>query len=134
MPHSAESRLPAMHSAEFLERISSPTTRYATQREIQLKILWSSPEQHRVDSTLCSIVRSCDSSLCSIAQSCNSALCRIVRSQHKFAISPRNQNQSRKYFRMIISDLGRLVKKNRGSKTSRDCPFKACYIWLWLIK
>jgi hypothetical protein len=39
MPHSAGSRLRAMpHSAEFLEKISSATPRYATQREIQLKI------------------------------------------------------------------------------------------------
>jgi hypothetical protein len=39
MSHSAESRIHAMrHSSEFLKKISSPTPRYATQREIQFKI------------------------------------------------------------------------------------------------
>jgi hypothetical protein len=41
---SAESWLRAMpHSMEFLKKISSPTPRYATQREIQFKIFWSTP-------------------------------------------------------------------------------------------
>jgi hypothetical protein len=101
MPHSAESWLPAMpHSAEFYKKILSPTPRYTTQCEIQFKIFWSAPcyaAQCGVDSALCSIARSCDSPLCGIA-----------RSRHKFAVSQRNQNQIQKYFRMIISDLGRL--------------------------
>jgi hypothetical protein len=54
MPHSAELRLQAMlHSVEFLKKISSPTPRYATQREIQFKIFWSTPRyaaQREVDS------------------------------------------------------------------------------------
>jgi hypothetical protein len=43
-PHRVESRLPAMrHSVEFLQKISSPTPRYATQCEIQFKIFWLTP-------------------------------------------------------------------------------------------
>jgi hypothetical protein len=42
MPYSAELRLRAVrHSEEFLQKISSPTPLYATQREIQFKIFWS---------------------------------------------------------------------------------------------
>jgi hypothetical protein len=37
-------RLRAMrNSAEFLRKISLPTPRYATQREIQFKMFWSTP-------------------------------------------------------------------------------------------
>jgi hypothetical protein len=37
-------RLCAMrHCVEFLQKISSPTLRYATQHEIQFKIFWSTP-------------------------------------------------------------------------------------------
>jgi hypothetical protein len=78
VPHSAELRLTAMpHSAEFLQKISSPTPRYATQREIQFKIFWSTPcyaAQRGVDSALCGIVRSRNSPLCGISQSRDSAL------------------------------------------------------------
>jgi hypothetical protein len=86
MPHSAESRLPA------------------------ILIAWS----HY--SALCSIARSlkkeivADSALCNSTWNSiqnflvDSSLCSIARSQHKYAIS----QQNRKYFRMIISDLGRL--------------------------
>jgi hypothetical protein len=75
MPHSAESWLPAMqHSAEFLQqqKISSTTPRYATQREIQVKIFWSTLRNaalSKVESSLCGIVRSCDSTLCGTAPS-----------------------------------------------------------------
>jgi hypothetical protein len=41
MLHSAESRLRAMRqSAEFLQKVSTTTLRYATQREIQVEIFW----------------------------------------------------------------------------------------------
>jgi hypothetical protein len=112
MPHSADSRLPAIpHSAEFFQKISSPTPCYATQREIQFKIFWLTPRyaaQRGVDFALCSIAQSRDSPLCGIAQSRDSTLCHIARSRHKFAISWRIWNQILKYFRMIICDLGRL--------------------------
>jgi hypothetical protein len=68
-----------LHSTELLQEIPSPTPRYATQREISIKILWSTPryaEKRRVDTYL--------------------------------QISLQNQNQIRKYVRMIINDLGRV--------------------------
>jgi hypothetical protein len=93
------------------QKILSLTPRYATQREIQFKIFLLTPRyaaQRGVNSALCGIARSRNSALCGIAQSHDSALYRIAQSRHKFAISRRNRNQIQKYFRMIISDLGRL--------------------------
>jgi hypothetical protein len=50
---------------------------------------------------------------------CNFALCRIAQSQQYLQISLRNQSKNQNYFRMIISDLGRLDgEKNQGLKIS----------------
>jgi hypothetical protein len=96
MPHSAESGLCAICALK-----NSSTARcYAPQREIQYKIFWSTLRY--------AAQRGVDSVICGIAQSCDSPLCGIARSQHKFVLSHRNRNQIQKYFRMIISDLGRL--------------------------
>jgi hypothetical protein len=124
--HSAVCRIalscdsPLCRIARSFKKNSSTTPRYATQHEIQYKIFWSTlgyAAQRKVDSVLCSIAQSGDSPLLGIARSCDSVLCRIARSRHKFVTSWRNQNQIRKYFRMIISDLGRLDWwKNRRVK------------------
>jgi hypothetical protein len=112
MPHRAELQLRAMpHSAEFLKTnfIADSALCNSTWNSIQKFLVDSALcGTAQVNSALCGIAQSCDSPLCGIARSCNSALCLIARSRHKFAISQRNRNRIQKYFRMIISDIGRL--------------------------
>jgi hypothetical protein len=77
------------HSAEFLQKISSPTLLYATQREIQTKFSGRlRAMQHSAESRLRAMPHSDGADTYS-------------------QISLRNLNQIRKYFWMIISDLWR---------------------------